>query len=520
MEQWKRVSLPRGCKRKREASMPETEHEPAHLRLDGLPDLAVERIIQHLSASPTNANWRHFVSAETVHSLLKTSGSVARVARATFGTLDLSADFHAHCGVAVPGSTESSKHLALQLLSELGGVLRSLFIDRRGLPRWCAAAVAAQCRSLRELSITLGSYDRVQVWDMLQGVGKGLESLELDVSRLDAELIRAVAAHCRNARSLKLVAVSITASCKPMWAAIGDSLQEVSLSNGKLSLFMLKDLGRFCPNVTDLSFKFYENARENHRDVVGLCEVYANRLLSFSMPYYFGSREIMLRLAELCPNASVKVPLPWGTTTEAVRLIRSLGRGVSNVWVRDTVSVEGLANACPNLREVGLLTNLQNLGRLERTLRALLAQRNVQVLKIVGEGSRKQWSVEATKAILGIASKQGPLLETLAYTGALGDVDVWRRFIVASRSLKRIRVRDPRRLCCVADPSADPTDNNDLGAGFWAALVAFLCRSQSLTSIECSCDEPSGCRVESVANACLSARSRNISISVCGFRYL
>lgn len=93
------------------------------LRFDALPDAAIERMIRHMHSSPKKENWRQFVSAEAFLSLLKTRGSLSRVAVETFGGLEFSTD-----------CSESAKPIAMELLIKLGGGMRSRSINRSELP--------------------------------------------------------------------------------------------------------------------------------------------------------------------------------------------------------------------------------------------------------------------------------------------------------------------------------------------------------------------------------------------------
>lgn len=207
-------------------------------------------------------------------------------------------------------------------------------------------------------------------------------------------------------------------------------------------------------------FEIYINEQENYRSTDDICRVYGASLISFSIsresnPWLYAKyKDEVLRTAEVCPNAKLHVPLPYATSAEELDFITSLGRGVLCICVWDSLNVGGVAAACPTLHNVEIRTHLQDLGRLESTLSALLTPQNVFHVEVGAEGSPAELCTGATSIILKIVAKGAPELKSLVHYGPLEDIDAWRRFATACCALKDVYMRDARaNLCCEANPN-------------------------------------------------------------------
>lgn len=164
-----------------------------HMRsnFDALPDAAVDGIIRFLSESPRHPDWSCKVPTTTVLSLIRCGGSLGRVSKTAFNTVQFnnrtlcswgkSDDDWEGKGVQVCGKYKEISHLTQAIPTQLAHELQTLFM-RTPLSSTFAHAISKHCTRIRSLTVSPiygGRFPTASFMTITAAGGSVLESLSV-----------------------------------------------------------------------------------------------------------------------------------------------------------------------------------------------------------------------------------------------------------------------------------------------------------------------------------------------------
>lgn len=506
------------------------------LFFDQLMPGAIENILHFLGNTRRHADADRIlnVPAWTVHALLRCGGSLARVCRDSFRSVELEthlpSKFPAQCRVLVRANDLDVNRDMRKLLPELGESLKTLRIDVR-LSSTVVRAIINHCSGLRSFSFdacNFRNYPTISMGKILAARGGSLEHLGLTGCTLDGEIIRAICAHCPRLKHLKLYASKLAStSLAAMWESLGEDLQEVELRySSNVPLLALGDIVTHCPNISALDFQFEFGG---HNGIEDICKHYGPKLLELKLLNDGIGVPALKRIGEACPNVQIDFPLnthiDWEVSVDTAVALGPLASSwhVDNDDTDFTIELfTSVGWACPNLRTCSITLSDPLPALSESIFGGLYVQPKpkLQSLEISVQ------SEACIDAVLSVLIRQFPSLETFQYQGPRPCLELLKQFIQSQTRLKHIAFHGGRRCICrgadcpgYGEPVTVRDDNMGL---FWIPIVATFLESRSLVDIMCSCkaSEHLVPRSWELFQICSAVRARPISINVCDYQYL
>lgn len=274
----KRMKLARQCKTKR--AIPERRE----LLFDSLADSTTEDIVRLMAptSKQKEEDWSSNIPADTVLALLKSGGSLRRVAKNIFRSIHFSIIanlFPNDSSVHVYGYYKDIAHLMLELPVELGEGIETLNISTPLVPAF-TRAIAKQCTGLRNFSFAplARIFPTVSFSSIMAARGPGLKFLGLTNFKGNEGMVNALS-HCQSLEHLKISYPRGDFSFEPFWKSVGNSLQHLEiLTFGEPLMFKLGALIRNCPNISQLAFDVdhREDEEDWYVEIEAVCQGYAS----------------------------------------------------------------------------------------------------------------------------------------------------------------------------------------------------------------------------------------------------
>lgn len=179
-----------------------SERKPLHF--DSLPDSATEYIVSLLlPESKSNEDWSNQFSLDTIVALIKSGGSLRRVAKNAFRTVQFSVGKNAKQkknAVQVRGKHKDVNHLLKALPICIGEGIETMFVSAL-LSSSFTTAIAKHCTGLRRLSfkpLSGRNFPNVNFCKIIAARGPGLEFLDISDCSPSEVVVAAITEHCRN----------------------------------------------------------------------------------------------------------------------------------------------------------------------------------------------------------------------------------------------------------------------------------------------------------------------------------
>lgn len=489
-------------------------HTSELLLHDALPDSAVAHVLRHLSARPRLAGWRKHVPPAAVLRALRVGGSVGRIAGGLFGSLE------AHgvaggAGGAWDTDDPCSQALLERLLEALGAQLTDLSLAGFCVPR----AVAERLTGLTRLAVRVRPATRGNFLEMIHFAGGGLTELDLNSMTLDEEQVNAVGSHCKKLRRLVLHFGEVRSSLAPVWAAVGGSLVALDIKCFtsrclNAHLLELADFGMHCPKVSSLAFTNIHNWSQCEA-VLGICERLGAGLQTLLLDRVSIAEPAIKKIVAACPAVEVDTGL-FGMSPDCML---ALGPRASTVVVGDVMQDDDgvlarlpqVGDTCVNIRKCTL--NPVNLP--ETYLRGLFVTPKPLLRELVV----KIMDPADISMLFRLLIDKVHTLETFDLVGLCPQMSSLRSFIRANGLLKNVR------MSCWPENCADSEEATVMDR-FWPMAVAAFLQAPLMESLEFDCLFQTDCISHSdamlvgVADACVHARTKNVSVCVCERVYL
>lgn len=133
----------------------------------------------------------------------------------------------------------------------------------------------------------------------------------------------------------------------------------------------------------------------------------------------------------------------------------------------------------------------------------------------------------SVSSVLEVLIDKGCLLREFSCRGALPSLELLQRFIISQTELQKVLFSPGQQCLCrrqaeVGNIQAmqDTPQKTEI---FWVPILGILLKQRNLLEVDCRCKKRlpfiQRTEVTEVTKACTPARTRNISISVCGRRY-
>lgn len=485
---------------------------------DMLPNEARRRIARFLSTKPYSMHWQKFVSAVDVLYLAHAKGPWPESARAEFSVLeskyrddnDVSKE-----GVRLFDSYDTSTALE-SLVPVLGSGLTTLNFRNFRLSRSCAPVIALHCQGLRHLSLCCDN--GWGLTSLLTKRGASLEVLELRVNVLSVQRTAAIAANCRRLRRLRLRVRRYVTSLAEVWKGVGPTLRTLEFGSfygdGPVAHMAAADAVRECVNVSGLAFQNFFWP-DNGGVIENLCCSFGSNLERLDLSAFNTRVPIaaLRKIAAECPNAEILCPTDPETTiamgARASSVVMRKKRGGREVLLSNIANV---GRECPNLKSI----KIEGVDISADVFQSFFATPKLQLERFEFRPKFRHKSNESLWRILG---EQARTLEFLNVTGSTPPIRLVESFVAANQHLKKVQLGIWNRRCMCCDDDGQSEHEQDDPPESYARLVSTFLRCPKLIELEIECRHPTGYHCWEIGEACLPARFRDISISVCQYQY-
>lgn len=490
------------------------------LWFDVIPDSAVEGILRFLGSNPPRDTCQ--VPGKTAVSLAQTRGSLRRLSRNTLSSAVCDTSGSKYAGgsaFSICLHHRELRHLPKSLRQDL----RTLHI--RSDERLFLGDVLVGCTRLRSFSFEQlfksSFYRRFRIPSMIASCGSRLEYLNL--TGIDVAVVNAITSHCKNLRHLKLIFQRRGIRDSPysldtMWESLGTKLEHLEIQSD----FDLGAVALHCPNVSHLAV--------DHRfmgmplDTEDVCKSYGGRLLDLKLSNCSIYAEALARISEVCPNAVIDCVRydNFGTRTD-----EALALGLSAVsWQvsgRDADFDDSLfarvGTSCPNLQRCRVISranavSVNSFSELFVSPKPKLKCIELHVVK-----------PSCASTVLAVLADKGCLLKEFSYKGPCPPLELLQRFVTSQTELQKVVFAGGPQCICqdgaeIGESNAVRANSRNMGM-FWMPILGILLRNRSVTEIDFHCSKFTRPRRQNeVTAACNVARTRRISVTVCGWRYL
>lgn len=336
------------------------------LRFDSLPDIAVETIVRLLSQRPHLPSWRAFVPPDSAYAAMLATGSLRRVARASFPALRIEETYIGSDGdfrgmlAAGPSLTPAGIARDVRIVQALAGTMTSFRLAR--FPK--AIEFTPRCARLRHLSLTEEAVRDGRVMALLAAHGDALDRLDVNARELDASHIAVIAKHCRSIRRLQIRIDRTVASLEPIWQAVGGRLQDLELGRWlsrdyglfisqpfDFKLFDVKEIREYCENISCLRFFKLWGSR-SQKGVGKLCMHFGEQLKEIFLEETSFRDEDLQNVLKSCPNAVLNLDYSSARTAIALgeRALCFYGGPLRwNFQHGENMELDRVGAACPNI---------------------------------------------------------------------------------------------------------------------------------------------------------------------------
>lgn len=472
------------------------------LRFDDLSEAALVNIARHLSTKPRSPDWKKFIALEDVSSALRLNGSMHHVMRSSISDLELS----------LRGSSVSEGLAHGFILMILGDKLRRLDLTAKSFP----SALVPHCTGLRQLRLTVRSF-RNPASVLLRERGHALEELELLKSDITQEDVSDLSC-CSSLQRLKLIFSELKAPLAAVWRGARSSLLhlEMNVWGNDVALWELPALAKECRRLRTLSFRGVWDLPHQY-ELFDLFGPFTSslRLIELDSGICL-SKEQINGILMSCPNVSLDLRT-LGMDQSGIEAM-----GASAVHLRidnDAVgNLKKIGDSCPNIRscefrlDAGTSKDFLSFFETEK-----LQLEHVSVFVL----SKNEPT--SNDILLALAEKVSGLQE-LSYSGPLPPVDAWEQLARANPRLRTVRLNVPFAPPCLRMHDLDRHCRVD-----WKPYVSPLLAHAAMEEIDFSCapahsssvgPKTEGIFAQKCVDTCLSARSKLITITLCGYQYL
>lgn len=520
-----RRNPPRRAKRQRTESLPIGQ---APLRFDSLSHECVENIFRHLSAKPRFERWDHFLSAETLLSMVQAGGALASSAREVFTELT---DICTREVQIVHGSSQFSgfqlelvSHPAYELIPAFGRTLRRLHIDVTPDAR-LVRLVKSHCSGLRALSVIYDGLGCSSLRTLIKNVGGTLHSLEIEVVQLYKADVDALSKYCKQLRHFKFSSMRLKVSLGPLWRTVADNLRvlEITLPNTCDSI-ALDVVAQHCPNITSLTFDNFLD--EKGDEIVELCKHYGPRLELIRLLATKLDDDELHQICTACPKVAVDMRDVFSIGLFTVDCMLALGPRAKTVSIceaeegEDAIidNLERIGRVCTNLRRVETKISTMTV----EALRKLFVTPKPKLVKFIGKVRGHGPSPES---IFRVLTENSSTLEHFKYDGPVPTMELLAPFVAATTRLQKVKLTlyFPERCPC----QAQQTEEN--GNVFkWSPILKPFLQSKSIKELDFECrirpsqgfPRPAAMMCSKVATTCVPVRASDKSVYLCGNQYV
>lgn len=520
-----RRNPPRRAKRQRTEPLPIGQ---APLRFDSLSHECVENIFRHMSIKPHFERWKHFLSAESLLSVVQAGGSLASSAREVFTELTA---ICTHEVQIVHGSSRYSgfqlelvSNPAYDLIPAYGRALRRLHIDVTPDAR-LVRLVKSHCSGLRALSVIYDGPGCSSLRTLIKNVGGTLHSLEIEVVQLYKADVDALSKYCTQLRHFKFSAERLKVSFAPLWRTVADNLRvlEITLPNN-CDAIALDVVAQHCPNITSLTFDNFLD--EKGDEIVELCKHYGPQLELIRLLATKLDEDDLRQICAACTNVTVDMRDIFSIGLFTVDCMLALGPAANTVSIceaeegEDSIldNLERIGRACTNLRRVE--TNISNIP--VEALRNLFVTPKPKLVKFIGKVRGRGSTPDS---ILRVLTENSSTLEHFKYDGPVPTLELIAPFAAASTRLQKVKLTlcFPERCPC----QAQQTEEN-VNLFEWCPIVKPFLQSKSIKELDFECrirpsqgfPRPQVMKCSKVATACVPLRASDKSVYICGNRYI
>lgn len=301
-----------------------------------------------------------------------------------------------------------------------------------------------------------------------------------------------------------------------MWKRLGTKLEHLEI-RGR---FDLVSVAQLCPNISRLAF----DSRGMERDTEDMCKSYGASLLGLKLSNCVIGNAVLTRISTACPNAIINYIEDKNCGMLSDRVL-ALGRTAASWQVssRDADFDDSL------FYRVGMLC--VNLQRCSVTSYAnSVSVNSFRDLFLLPKPKLKRVDLHVTKPscaymVLAVLIDKACLLNEFSYKGPCPPLEIHERVMVSQTELEKVIFAGGRQ--CMCQDRAENSEPRELRVTapnmgmFCVAILGALMKNRSLAEIVCRCSNtPQPHRLNEVFEACDVARTRRISVLVCGWRYL
>ncbi len=460
---------------------------------DTIPVELSRAVVKHLSEEPYSQNWLHSVNASDARTVLQVGGVLSVASRGLFKSL-VSGEFkfrnwHEHTSLAIT----MAPHLTRLTIAQR---------EHRRIN-------CEQLCSLRELRISFGAeslFERI-----LNVCGGSLEKLDIIAYQSTKKIVEAIASNCKSLKSFHSGFTLYRASLEPLWSVVGNTLIEL---RGELSHGELMRIARHCTRLEKL-------------DLLNLHKFAAATLQNIVTDYLASLKSLGYLLLDLYYE---------GTRHLDIDFLRAILHACPpNVWIDCTMGFNFGDSNINNLRVVGprlrkLVMDYES-GTLPRDL--LPALGNVQELLLVPYQTSDEMIESIFVEPLPCLRKLSILVNNPTVLRSIARSVSSLREFVCSFSF-RFNETSEDRIAANGSAITELLQANEhlryIKMTYWHAehIVDFVRRLRVCRNLE---HVAIGYRIQSesrkavseskeISNACVPLRTRSLSLSVNGMRYL